>query len=107
MKDVNIGYVRSARFNLVDLAGSERISKTGARGQTIEEAKNINTSLSALGLVIEALSEGNNSNKFVPFRNSKLTQLLKDSMGGNARTCMIATISPADNNFDESQSTLR
>lgn len=89
---------------MVDLAGSERIAKTGAKGQTLEEAKNINTSLSSLGLVIEALS---NTNAFVPYRNSKLTQLLKDSMGGNTKTCMLAVISPADNNYDESLSTLR
>eukprot|EP01029_Cantina_marsupialis_P026932 TRINITY_DN7387_c0_g2_i3.p1 TRINITY_DN7387_c0_g2~~TRINITY_DN7387_c0_g2_i3.p1 ORF type:complete len:624 (+),score=121.86 TRINITY_DN7387_c0_g2_i3:280-2151(+) len=95
---------RVGKLNLVDLAGSERQSKTGATGQRLEEAKAINMSLHALGNVIAALVE---RKPFVPYRGSKLTRLLQDSLGGNTKTLMCANCSPADFNFDETLSTLR
>jgi len=94
---------KGGKLNLVDLAGSERQKKTGAIGDRLEEAKSINLSLSALGNVISALVNG----KHVPYRDSKLTRLLQDSLGGNTKTAMVAAISPADSNFDETMSTLR
>ena len=97
-------YVAS-KLNLVDLAGSERINKTGAQGDRLQEAKNINLSLSALGNVISALVDGKSHH--IPYRDSKLTRLLQDSLGGNTKTVMIANCSPADYNFDETLSTLR
>ncbi|KAM8916885.1 kinesin-like protein KIF17 isoform 2-T4 [Spinachia spinachia] len=97
--------LRAAKLNLVDLAGSERQSKTGATGERLREATKINLSLSALGNVISALVDGRS--KHVPYRDSKLTRLLQDSLGGNTRTLMIACLSPADNNYEESLSTLR
>lgn len=105
-------YVR-AKVNLVDLAGSERADKTGAVGSTLKEGANINKSLMALGNVINALSEGSHDgsgggkSKHIPYRDSKLTRLLQESLGGNARTMMIAAISPADYNFDETVGTLK
>ena len=96
--------VRAGKLNLVDLAGSERQSKTGATGDTLKEASKINLSLSALGNVISALVDGNG---FVPYRDSKLTRLLQDSLGGNTKTVMISNIGPADYNYEESLSTLR
>uniref|UniRef100_A0A4W6CZU9 Kinesin motor domain-containing protein n=1 Tax=Lates calcarifer TaxID=8187 RepID=A0A4W6CZU9_LATCA len=95
----------SGKLNLVDLAGSERQSKTGATGERLREATKINLSLSALGNVISALVDGRS--KYIPYRDSKLTRLLQDSLGGNTRTLMIACLSPADNNYEESLSTLR
>uniref|UniRef100_A0A672UVE0 Kinesin motor domain-containing protein n=1 Tax=Strigops habroptila TaxID=2489341 RepID=A0A672UVE0_STRHB len=95
----------AAKLNLVDLAGSERQSKTGAMGERLKEATKINLSLSALGNVISALVDG--KCKHVPYRDSKLTRLLQDSLGGNTKTLMVACLSPADNNYDESLSTLR
>lgn len=92
-------------MNLVDLAGSERQSKTNATGERLKEANQINLSLSALGNVISALVDG--KSKHVPYRTSKLTRLLQDSLGGNTKTVMIAALSPADYNFDETLSTLR
>ena len=97
-------YVAS-KLNLVDLAGSERINKTGAQGDRLQEAKNINLSLSALGNVISALVDGKPHH--IPYRDSKLTRLLQDSLGGNTKTVMIANCSPADYNYDETLSTLR
>ncbi|XP_034389153.1 kinesin-like protein KIF17 [Cyclopterus lumpus] len=97
--------LRAAKLNLVDLAGSERQSKTGATGERLREATKINLSLSALGNVISALVDGRS--KHVPYRDSKLTRLLQDSLGGNTRTLMIACLSPSDNNYEESLSTLR
>ena len=77
---------------LVDLAGSEKISKTGAEGQTLEEAKKINQSLTTLGKVIKALTDKNSSH--IPYRESKLTRMLTESLGGNSKTCLIVTCSP-------------
>ncbi|XP_036387720.1 kinesin-like protein KIF17 [Megalops cyprinoides] len=98
-------HLRAGKLNLVDLAGSERQSKTGATGERLREATKINLSLSALGNVISALVDGRC--KHVPYRDSKLTRLLQDSLGGNTRTLMVACLSPADNNYEESLSTLR
>ena len=95
----------SGKLNLVDLAGSERQSKTGATGERLKEATKINLSLSALGNVISALVDG--KSKHIPYRDSKLTRLLQSSLGGNTKTLMVACISPADNNYDETLSTLR
>ncbi|KAF7287493.1 kinesin-like protein KIF3A [Rhynchophorus ferrugineus] len=92
------------KLNLVDLAGSERIKKTGVTGEGLREAGNINQSLSTLSNVIQALVEGKT---FVPYRNSKLTRLLQDSLGGNSKTSMIAMVSPAEQDYEESHSTLR
>jgi len=97
-----------AKLNLVDLAGSERQKGTGATGQTLKEGANINKSLSALGNVINALVENANGKKvFVPYRNSKLTRVLQESLGGNSLCTMLATLSPAACNFEETLSTLR
>ena len=93
------------RLNLVDLAGSERTSVTGSTGKQLEESKKINKSLSALGNVINALTEPRGK-IHVPYRDSKLTRLLENSLGGNCKTTMIATISPAQSCFNESLSTL-
>jgi kinesin family protein 3/17 len=87
------------------LAGSERQSKTHATGDRLKEATKINLSLSALGNVISQLVEGNS--KHIPYRDSKLTRLLQDSLGGNTKTVMIAAISPADYNYEETLTTLR
>merc|ERR1712228_915997 len=88
-----------------DLAGSERQAKTGAVGERLKEATKINLSLSALGNVISALVDGKSSH--VPYRDSKLTRMLQDSLGGNTKTVMIANIGPADYNYDETINTLR
>jgi kinesin family member 1 len=103
--------------SLVDLAGSERANSTGATGQRLKEGANINKSLTTLGKVIAALAaasqaEGKKGKKgkadeFVPYRDSVLTWLLKDSLGGNSKTAMIAAISPADVQYEETLSTLR
>ncbi|WAR00300.1 KIF3A-like protein [Mya arenaria] len=98
-------HFRVGKLHLVDLAGSERQAKTGATGQRLKEATKINLSLSTLGNVISALVDGKSSH--IPYRNSKLTRLLQDSLGGNSKTTMIANIGPADYNYDESISTLR
>jgi len=97
--------LRAGKLNLVDLAGSERQSKTKAEGDRLKEATKINLSLSALGNVISALVD--NRSKHIPYRDSKLTRLLQDSLGGNTKTVMIACISPADFNYDETLGTLR
>ncbi|CAL1542431.1 unnamed protein product [Lymnaea stagnalis] len=100
-----------SKLSLVDLAGSERAQKTGAMGERLKEGSNINKSLTTLGLVISALADqsggGKNKNKFVPYRDSVLTWLLKDNLGGNSKTVMVATISPAADNYEETLSTLR
>lgn len=97
--------IKAGKLNLVDLAGSERQSKTEATGQRLKEATKINLSLSALGNVIAALVSG--KAKHIPYRDSKLTRLLEDSLGGNTKTLMIAAISPADDNYDETLGTLK
>ncbi|XP_060534014.1 osmotic avoidance abnormal protein 3 isoform X4 [Cylas formicarius] len=97
--------IRKGKLNLVDLAGSERQTKTGATGDRLKEATKINLSLSALGNVISALVDG--KAKHIPYRDSKLTRLLQDSLGGNTRTLMIACISPSDRDYMETLSTLR
>ena len=96
---------KSSEINLVDLAGSERANSTGATGDRLKEGSNINKSLSTLGKVIQALAKGRG--KFVPYRESVLTRLLKNALGGNSKTVMIAALSPADINYDETLSTLR
>merc|ERR1712223_556169 len=98
-------HIKVGKLHLVDLAGSERQSKTGATGQRLKEATKINLSLSTLGNVISALVDGKSSH--VPYRNSKLTRLLQDSLGGNSKTLMFANIGPAEYNYDETLSTLR
>ena len=95
--------VKKGKLLLVDLAGSEKLSKTGAEGQTLDEGKKINKSLLALGQVIMALNEG----KYVPYRDSKLTRLLEQSLGGNSKTSLIINCSPAMVNEPETLSTLR
>jgi hypothetical protein len=97
--------LRVGKLNLVDLAGSERQKKTGAKDATLKEGIKINLSLSALGNVISALSEGRKGGH-IPYRDSKLTRLLQDSLGGNTKTMMIAAISPADCDFEDTMSTL-
>jgi len=97
--------VLRAKLNLVDLAGSERPDKSGADGQLLKEGAAINKSLSALGNVIHALSKSPSGH--VPYRNSKLTRLLQESLGGNSLTVMIATVAPTAGNFSESVSTLQ
>ncbi|XP_039229264.1 kinesin-like protein KIF13B isoform X15 [Drosophila yakuba] len=101
-----------SRMSLVDLAGSERAVKTGAVGDRLKEGSNINKSLTTLGLVISKLADQSNgkksgNDKFVPYRDSVLTWLLKDNLGGNSRTVMVATISPSADNYEETLSTLR
>lgn len=98
-----------AKINLVDLAGSERQKGTQATGKTLQEGANINKSLSALGNVINALVESANTGKkvFIPYRNSKLTRVLQESLGGNSLCTMLATLSPALSNFEETMSTVR
>ncbi|XP_051493331.1 kinesin-like protein KIF17 isoform X2 [Apus apus] len=98
-------HLRAAKLNLVDLAGSERQSKTGATSERLKEATKINLSLSALGNVISALVDGRC--RHIPYRDSKLTRLLQDSLGGNTKTLMVACLSPADTSYNESLSTLR
>ena len=94
-----------SKFNLVDLAGSERQSKTGSVGDRFYEATRINLSLTALGKVISTLVGGKSSH--IPYRDSKLTRLLQDSLGGNSKTVMIANVSPWCNNYEETLSTLK
>ena len=97
--------IRAGKLHLVDLAGSERQSKTQATGIRLKEAAKINLSLSALGNVISSLVDG--KAKHIPYRDSKLTRILQDSLGGNTKTLMIACISPANDNYEETLSTLR
>ncbi|QIW97643.1 hypothetical protein AMS68_003161 [Peltaster fructicola] len=104
-KNVETGSARSGRLFLVDLAGSEKVGKTGASGQTLEEAKKINKSLTSLGMVINALSDGKSTH--IPYRDSKLTRILQESLGGNSRTTLIINCSPSGYNYDETMSTLR
>jgi kinesin family protein 1 len=112
--DTNLDTEKVSRISLVDLAGSERANSTGATGQRLKEGANINKSLTTLGKVISALATASSGDgkkgkkkgeEFVPYRDSVLTWLLKDSLGGNSKTAMIAAISPAD--YEETLSTLR
>ncbi|XP_033984212.1 LOW QUALITY PROTEIN: kinesin-like protein KIF1C [Trematomus bernacchii] len=100
-----------SKISLVDLAGSERADSSGARGTRLKEGANINKSLTTLGKVISALAEMQSNKKrrsdFIPYRDSVLTWLLKENLGGNSRTAMIAALSPADINYEETLSTLR
>src|SRR5690606_38724136 len=101
---------KRSKINLVDLAGSERQGKTHNRGIRLEEGSSINKSLTVLGICISNLAKkctGEKKDIFIPYRDSTLTWLLKESLGGNAKTIMIAAISPADDNYSESLSTLR
>jgi kinesin family protein 5 len=105
MNNTEDGSCKTGKLNLVDLAGSEKISKTGAAGQTLEEAKNINKSLTTLGKVIVALTDRKATH--IPYRESKLTRILTESLGGNSKTCLIITMSPHPFNESETLSTLR
>ena len=96
---------KTGKLYLVDLAGSEKVSKTGAEGKRLDEAKTINKSLSTLGKVINALTDGKSTH--IPYRDSKLTRVLQDSLGGNAKTALIITCSPSSFNEAETLSTLR
>ncbi|CAL8148135.1 unnamed protein product [Orchesella dallaii] len=110
----NLTAEKVAKISLVDLAGSERADSTGAKGTRLKEGANINKSLTTLGKVISALAECSNKKtstkkkgEFIPYRDSVLTWLLRESLGGNSKTAMIAAISPADINYEETLSTLR
>lgn len=96
---------KAGKMYLVDLAGSEMVRKTGASGKQLEEAKTINKSLSALGMVINALTDSNASH--IPYRDSKLTRVLQESLGGNSRTALVINVSPSSYNAPETLSTLR
>lgn len=105
MKNTIDGSIKRGKLHLVDLAGSEKISKTGAVGNLLDEAKSINQSLTTLGRVIVALTD--RSITHIPYRESKLTRILSESLGGNSKTCMIITVSPHPINDQETLSTLR
>lgn len=96
-----------SKLSLIDLAGSERAASTSNRGQRMIEGANINKSLLALGNCINILSDKNKTGAFVPYRDSKLTRLLKDSLGGNTKTCMIAWVSPSYYCYEETINTLK
>ncbi|XP_034047757.1 kinesin-like protein KIF18A isoform X2 [Thalassophryne amazonica] len=96
-----------AKMSLIDLAGSERASATNAKGARFREGANINRSLLALGNVINALADPKNKKAHIPYRDSKLTRLLKDSLGGNCRTLMIANVSPSSKSYDDTHNTLK
>uniref|UniRef100_A0A3B5LTR5 Kinesin-like protein n=1 Tax=Xiphophorus couchianus TaxID=32473 RepID=A0A3B5LTR5_9TELE len=96
-----------AKMSLIDLAGSERASATNAKGARLREGANINRSLLALGNVINALADPKSKKTHIPYRDSKLTRLLKDSLGGNCRTVMIANVSPSSKSYDDTQNTLK
>ncbi|XP_026071976.1 kinesin-like protein kif7 [Carassius auratus] len=97
--------ILSSKFNFVDLAGSERVLKTGNTGERLKESIQINSGLLALGNVIGALGDPKRKGTHIPYRDSKITRILKDSLGGNAKTLMIACISPSSSDFDESLNT--
>ena len=101
----NTGEIRTGKLHLVDLAGSEKVRRTKVEGERLEEAKNINSSLSTLGKVIHALTDGRSTH--VPYRDSKLTRLLQESLGGNARTALVIACSGNDADEDETLSSLR
>lgn len=96
----------SSKFHFVDLAGSERIKKTGASGKLLKEGISINKGLLCLGQVISALTDEKRSKEHIPYRDSKLTRILQDSLGGNSRTTMIACVSPAESNYEETLGTI-
>ncbi|KAK2853949.1 hypothetical protein Q5P01_006610 [Channa striata] len=96
-----------AKMSLIDLAGSERASATNAKGARLREGANINRSLLALGNVINALADPKSKKAHIPYRDSKLTRLLKDSLGGNCRTVMIANVSPSSKSYDDTHNTLK
>ncbi|XP_065703669.1 kinesin-like protein KIF7 isoform X2 [Patagioenas fasciata] len=100
------GQVLVSKFHFVDLAGSERIVKTGNTGERLKESIHINSGLLALGNVISALGDPRRKSSHIPYRDSKITRILKDSLGGNAQTVMIACVSPSSADFDESLNTL-
>ncbi|KFV84613.1 Kinesin-like KIF7, partial [Struthio camelus australis] len=100
------GQVLVSKFHFVDLAGSERIVKTGNTGERLKESIQINSGLLALGNVISALGDPRRKCSHIPYRDSKITRILKDSLGGNAKTVMIACVSPSSSDFDESLNTL-
>lgn len=104
MCDLNTNKVKVGKLNLIDLAGSERQSKTGATAERLKEASKINRALSSLGNVISALAE---NSPHIPYRDSKLTRLLQNSLGGNSKTIMIANIGPSSYNYNETLTTLR
>ncbi|KAG4067581.1 hypothetical protein HA402_005353 [Bradysia odoriphaga] len=104
MCDAETNKVKVGKLNLIDLAGSERQSKTGATAERLKEASKINRALSSLGNVISALAE---NSPHIPYRDSKLTRLLQDSLGGNSKTIMIANIGPSEYNYNETLTTLR
>src|SRR5271169_255590 len=104
-RNTDSGAAKTGNLYLVDLAGSEKVGKTGASGQTLEEAKKINKSLSALGMVINALTDGRSSH--IPYRDSKLTRILQESLGGNSRTTLIINCSPSSYNDIETLGTLK
>ncbi|XP_054742880.1 kinesin-like protein Klp68D [Anastrepha obliqua] len=104
MCDIETNTIKVGKLNLIDLAGSERQSKTGASAERLKEASKINLALSSLGNVISALAE---NSPHVPYRDSKLTRLLQDSLGGNSKTIMIANIGPSSYNYNETLTTLR
>lgn len=104
MCDIETNTIKVGKLNLIDLAGSERQSKTGASAARLKEASKINLALSSLGNVISALAE---NSPHVPYRDSKLTRLLQDSLGGNSKTIMIANIGPSAYNYNETLTTLR
>jgi len=95
VKSENSRGATQAKVNLVDLAGSERVAKTGAEGIRLREANSINVALSALSQVINSLA---NKQKFIPYRSSVITLLLRESLGGNSKTIMVCAVSPADDN---------
>ncbi|XP_069597799.1 kinesin-like protein KIF1B isoform X6 [Ranitomeya imitator] len=114
--ETNLSTEKVSKISLVDLAGSERADSTGAKGTRLKEGANINKSLTTLGKVISALAEVDNcpskskkkkKTDFIPYRDSVLTWLLRENLGGNSRTAMVAALSPADINYDETLSTLR
>ncbi|XP_077458906.1 kinesin-like protein KIF1B isoform X22 [Stigmatopora argus] len=114
--ETDLSTEKVSKISLVDLAGSERADSTGATGTRLKEGANINKSLTTLGKVISALAEVDNSTSkskkkkksdFIPYRDSVLTWLLRENLGGNSRTAMVAALSPADINYDETLSTLR
>ena len=117
-QDTGLTAEKVSKVSLVDLAGSERAESTGAKGTRLKEGANINKSLTTLGKVISALAENSagaapvdkkkkKKGEFIPYRDSVLTWLLRENLGGNSKTAMVAAISPADINYDETLSTLR